>query len=199
MMCSPRCVIVLMVVLLIASVQAGLMFLELSEASPSEYSKQMNNQHIMMIGDSLMRYQFLSLVYLLHKGYFVPENDRPNILMEKTYGSWDSFYNGVTKVLEPRNYCDCIPELHEDHYYIDKKRNISVSFIGYAGLARLPRGGWMPSDEEPFPVSGQCALYNETRWSYPTLEEAFTNFAAKLKPRPTTLILNRMQDTGRAI
>jgi len=181
----------LMVVLciLVPSIEAGLMFLELNETSPLEYSLQMNNQHIAMMGDSLMGYQFLSLAYLLHKKTFVPSEVRPNILIKNSFDSLDEFRMHFKKVLAPRSYQDFGKD-HANHFYFDKERNISITVINYAGFFHTPRGGWVPTELDGFPVEGKSPKFTSTRWNYPTLEETIAKFLSKLNPRPTTLILN---------
>jgi hypothetical protein len=63
-----------------------------------QQQQQQQNQHrptninIVMVGDSLMRYQYLHLVYFLNTGRWVTDDENPNIVNERTYESWINFY-----------------------------------------------------------------------------------------------------------
>ena len=105
----------------------------------SEHSKLMNNQHIVMMGDSLMRYQYLSLVHLVHTDSFVQQDSHPNMLWEKDFNNFSEFYSFTSEKLKPNEYCDCSRstefrhDTYENRYYHDSERNISISYFQYMG------------------------------------------------------------------
>mmetsp|Transcript_17400 Transcript_17400/g.55622 ORF Transcript_17400/g.55622 Transcript_17400/m.55622 type:complete len:251 (-) Transcript_17400:502-1254(-) len=66
-------------------------------------------EHIVMIGDSTMRYQFTTLALALHQGAEVPERSKrePVVYDETTWPSWSEFFQGSTRELGPSATCDC--------------------------------------------------------------------------------------------
>ena len=186
---------------LLWSTQAELMFMELNHSTPTQYSKLMDNQHIVMIGDCLMRYQYLSLVYLLTKNTFIDPKVRPNILNEKDFkGNWINFYKTTNDLFAPNEHCDCFrkpnidegaKDVYENRYYFNKERNISISYLQYFGDREQFSGHWQPSDE----VSRHYhkppdAEYVKPKWVYHSLEKLMSKIAAKLVPKPSVLMLN---------
>ena len=103
--------------------------MELNESSVLLYNKHMDNQHFVLMGDSLMRYQYISLAYLIHNNKVVNPAELPNILLEKTFGGWEPFFAGTHSTLSPNEYCDCSSFGYEHRYYYNPTRNISISFI----------------------------------------------------------------------
>eukprot|EP01032_Pedospumella_encystans_P033530 gene33530-37894_t len=152
------------------------------------YSKLMDNQHIVMVGDSLMRYQYLSLVHLVHTYTFVPANVKPCLLWEGDYGEWNVFFNATNAAFYPNEYCDCYrvsnTVANENRYYYNKERNISISFLSYQGDELSLHGHWSPGDKESNhqyhpPSHGEFIPYN---WEVDSIQEALFDIAAKLKP-----------------
>lgn len=198
-----------------ALVKARLMFEELnvSTSYAHHYSKLMDHQNIVMMGDSLMRYQYLSLVYLVHTNSFVPASLKPNILWEGDYGNWNLFYNATNAVFYPNEYCDCYRVsntiANENRYYYHKERNISIAFIQYQGdnANNKIHGHWSPLDNETNhkyhpPSHGEFIPYH---WEADSIHEALFDHVAKLKPKPSVLILNaglwknHFADTGHRV
>ena len=167
-----------------------------------QYGLSLDNQHIVMIGDSMMRYQYLALAYLVHShSVFTPEN-QPMVLVEQLFDSWLDFHKYTNKVLYPNEYCDCYrvdiqesEQCYENRYYHDPVRNISLSFLLYFGDGDEPihffRGHWQPGDAEGnnhFHAPDNTS--QPYKWQYKHVDELISNIAAKLNPKPTTLVLN---------
>ena len=178
--------------------QARLMFdeLDLSDSLSHHYSKLMDNQHIVMIGDSLMRYQYLSLVYLINTNTFYPADKKPSILWEGDHAGWNAFFNATNWALYPNEFCDCyrLGFINENRYYFHKERNITISYLAYFGdnPEQKLHGHWGPHDNE---TNHQFRAPNikefiPYRWEYNTISEALSAHAAQLKPKPGVLILN---------
>lgn len=183
---------------LLSLAQSRLMFNELNMTNSlaHHYSKLMNNHHIVMIGDSLTRYQYLSLVYLINTNTFYPANKKPSILWEGDHGNWNLFFNATNAALYPNEYCDCyrVGYINENRYFFNKERNITISYIAYFGDAADQKihGHWSPHDNETnhqfhTPTLGDFVPY---RWESNTILEALPDHAAKLDPKPSVLILN---------
>jgi GDSL/SGNH-like Acyl-Esterase family found in Pmr5 and Cas1p len=57
----------------------------------------LRGKHLVLVGDSLTRYQYLSLVYFLESGNW--SSDYPNQMWEKDFKSWNQFYQVITTVI----------------------------------------------------------------------------------------------------
>ena len=182
-------------------IQAELMYMELNHNTPAQYSQLMDNQHVVMIGDCLMRYQYLSLVYLLTTNTFINPNVRPNILNELDFkGDWISFYNTTNQLFAPHEHCDCFrkpsidegaKDVYENRYYFSTERNISISYLQYFGDRQQFSGHWQPSDEVSRHYHKPPDLeYVEPKWVYHSIENLLSKVASKLTPKPSVLVLN---------
>jgi len=179
---------------MIVSVSARLPFEEiLSAESLTKYQAQMDNRHIVFVGDSLMRYQYISLAYWLHTGAFPAHT--PTILFKNNFAHWNAFYGVTNAMLYPAEYCDCTYQGEkvnvENRYYFNEKRNITLSFYSYTGDHRRMHGYWMPGGAA---TNHQFhAPTHETgprKWVVNSIQELFTNIIAKLTPKPSVLLLN---------
>lgn len=57
---------------------------------------------LVMIGDSITRYQYLSLAYFLRHGrWFDPNKTQAHLVNEKSFLGWDNFYQATTNLLSP--------------------------------------------------------------------------------------------------
>lgn len=191
--------VALLVAMLVAlhCVSARLMFMELDAVNSSILSHQLDNQHIVMVGDSLTRYQYLSLVYLAHnEQFYSPAPGTRNILVETTFKSWDNFYSSTNEMFAPNEYCDCyrnssINLVYENRYYYNKNRNLSISYIQYFGDERALHGHWQPSDNETnHHLHKPDHAFVPFHWNYTQVDDAIANIAGKLQPRPSVLLLN---------
>jgi len=177
-------------------IQARLIYVELNASVPGHHTRQFDNQHIVFVGDSLLRYQYLSLTYMVHHGSFYPDDAYPNILMHTTFNDWISFYEGTNAVFGAHEDCDCfrdrneVERIYENRYYFNKERNTSISYIQYFGDTHPLHGHWSPADNESNhdhrPLDHEFQPY---RWQY-SIADALTNIAAKLEPKPSVLLLN---------
>jgi hypothetical protein len=106
---------------------------------------KLRNKHIVMMGDSLMRYQYLALVFALRYHEFIKNDEKPNYLMEHQWGHWGVYLNKTNEALKPNEYCDCfrnVPNglshwdpthIIENRYYIDTRHRINITFITFYG------------------------------------------------------------------
>jgi hypothetical protein len=112
---------------------------------------------IAFLGDSLMRYQTVSLIHYLHTGQWIDEHMEPNLLNEKSFRSdWTTFYEYNSKYFNgPHNFrCDCYrlatfkewaTALSENIFYRDECRDNHVVFLSKFGIFPF-RGHWDPDD-----------------------------------------------------
>jgi len=79
-----------------------------------------HGEHIVMIGDSLTRYQWLALAIGLRQGCAwerPPKGTPHNFTNEPHYegtwmGGWNIFFRGTTSMLGPTAMCDCYRDDH---------------------------------------------------------------------------------------
>jgi hypothetical protein len=113
---------------------SNLTFNSSSQVQPQQKSPaRPHNINIVMMGDSLMRYQYLSLVYFLRWGQWfdpnithvdnlmvestwaghtisAPFNDKHNNNTNNITGSWNTFLYHSNRLLLPYEICDCYRE-----------------------------------------------------------------------------------------
>jgi hypothetical protein len=70
------------------------------------YLKCLSNKRIIIVGDSITRYQYLNLVYFLHLGSWF--SSFPDFTREKDWKSWKAFYMGTNNRLGCTAVCDCL-------------------------------------------------------------------------------------------
>lgn len=92
---------------------------------------------IVLIGDSLMRYQYLSLVYFLrHRDWIDPNQEVKQAVSEQSgFLNWLDFYNQTNAMLSPYEVCDCWRNVTfdkyttENRYYYDPSNDNMVYFF----------------------------------------------------------------------
>ncbi|KAL3156426.1 hypothetical protein ABBQ38_000735 [Trebouxia sp. C0009 RCD-2024] len=84
----------------------------------------LDSRHIVFLGDSLTRYQYLSLVYFLSKGHYMERyggGSSPSLCLEKEWDSWQHFYREGPTILsnatdaEAHEGCDCVKSGWKQH------------------------------------------------------------------------------------
>ena len=167
--------------------------------------------HVVWLGDSLTRYQYLQLVYQVDRDG--PGDDGDFLLNEKKFDSWTDFLNQTSESLfsgQPgggRMTCDCwrdeaggrgdighsrVDMFKENRYYYKRRqgqKNIALSFYWWPG--DLPLQGSVDVGEEC-----NAVLVSATnpppqhKWQTQNTEDFFSEVLSKLVPRPTHIVLN---------
>jgi len=154
------------------------------------------NLRLAFVGDSITRYQYISLVSYLHSGRWIKNSDTPNPVKERDFNSFQNFFAYVSEaVLEGTEACDCfrgaifnVDEVFENRYYAENHNYVSV--LVKAG-GRPSHGHW-----EPGTVYGANRTRFENNsdfvppiWSY-NWTDLILNHIAKLEPKPDFVVLN---------
>lgn len=99
-------------------------------------TEALKNKYLLMIGDSLTRYQYLSLVYTLRHQNPSHVHMNPN-MNENTHGERIQFFKTSNQVLAPYEDCDCSyygRRFFEHRRYHDPHNNVSVTYLMYRGF-----------------------------------------------------------------
>jgi hypothetical protein len=160
-----------------------------------KFRQFLHGQHLIMIGDSLTRYLYVSLTYALKYNRFNIDTIRPNIVKEKEWPTWFSYYNGTTTILEPE-LCDCyrhdsgkIPGTVnvENRYYFDYQYNFNISFFQYWGES--VQGHWQDH--------GDYDIYRQpfqnpviSFWKKDDISQFFSDVIPMLKIKPSIILFN---------
>jgi hypothetical protein len=164
----------------------------------------LRDQHILMVGDSLMRYQYLSLAHLLSKGEFRDKSDpEGKFLRERAFPTWMDFYKFTNEMLvdtvSGSELCDChrledtrdSPNMTENRYFRDYQNNVSLTYIQYFGDLFPLRGHYSPRHSSAFRSNAHAGeLLEASAWSYDSVQHMLTDYATKLLPAPTVLLMN---------
>jgi hypothetical protein len=145
--------------------------------------ESMRNQHMLMVGNSLMRYQYLSLIHLLHTGQFPPKAGA-GFLLNNTHMA--NIQDRAHIIFGSHEFVDIDREhfFREQRHYHDEKRNISISYYLYWGEMFRTYGTSVPDPEHGW---GARKSYN---WSYVGILPLLNNIKLHFYPLPSTLVLN---------
>jgi len=157
-----------------------------------------SNLHIAFMGDSVTRFQYVSLVHYLHTHQWVQETDRPNILSNKGLHHWLDFYNVSSSLVQDK--CDChrgpgkinLDRSFENRYYSDTANNNHVAFIRKMGRAET-HGHWDPSTAFSIERAATDIQTNSSmmyQWQHASWADSIRQHVAKLSPKPDYLVFN---------
>lgn len=176
------------------------------------------NLHIVFVGDSVTRYQYLNLIYYLHTGRWAENDDNPNIGKEEAFGSWLEFYIQINKIFDGKEKCDCYhaegwirkwETVTENRYYSDPIKNNYIAYIQRYGERYPANGHWNSSEnmfDFPSNSSGNETFslnkntnnntkqvyemgFQEPLWRY-GWKGTIRNHIQYLQPRPQYIVLN---------
>lgn len=166
--------------------------------SMKPFIKPPQHLHLVFAGDSLTRYQYLSLVYFLKFDELINPTEVPNMVREKEHATWFEFFKFTNAKLKPYEQCDCFrPEGHkmplmlENRYFYDPDHNNSISFIQKFGHKFTFKSNWNATDvhnEHKF-----IRKEEENDYVIDTLDwpELITDFISKLDPKPRYFVFNQ--------
>ena len=171
------------------------------------------NLNVIFIGDTITRYQYLSLVYFLRWGRWFDLNlERSNLVNEWSFDNpfhsqvYNEFFFQTNIMLQPYELCDCRKikdktsmrdTVIENRYYHDPILNNTVTFLHAFGDELAMHGrikatevyteAWKWSTKEKGLVSHDDTVI---KWQHETWDETVKEYVANIRPRPEFAILN---------
>lgn len=172
--------------------------------------------NIVIVGDSVARYGYLSLVYFLRWGrWFDPGLEKSNLVCEVSFDNpfhtdtYSEFYFQTSRMLQPYELCDCHknadhPNMRkyiiENRYYHDPVHRNSVTFMHAYGNERGVQGRldaqdvyttqWHWDTKEKGLMNHH---WSKPTWQHGTWDELFDNYVSQLNPKPQFAVLNSGQ------
>jgi hypothetical protein len=175
--------------------------------------------NIVIIGDSISRYGYLSLVYFLRWGrWFEPTLEKSNLVNERSFESlfhdnaFGEFYFQTSRMLQPYELCDCYKdedaeaekatEKHiENRYYHDPELKNTVTFLHAYGHQNAIHGRikaseayniskWDWHKEEKHLVRHE---FSDPEWEYDSWAEMIEEYLVQLDRKPDYVIVNAGQ------
>lgn len=112
--------------------------------------------NIVFMGDSISRYQYVSLVHFLRfNNTWIESTDSPNMVVAQTFldhnesgGHWSHYYQQSMARLAPFENCDCFrngknyQQVTENRYFYDPTRNNTITYVQAFGSMPI-HGHWM--------------------------------------------------------
>ena len=102
----------------------------------------LSNKHILFAGDSITRYQYLSLSHLLSRleypQQFGGHKSSPSICIEEEWPSWESFFDGGSALLSAARGAVAIEKVDGDHAALHENRVFRLSgMVGEPADAKI--------------------------------------------------------------
>jgi hypothetical protein len=119
--------------------------LRIKEQQQQQFSS-VQNLRLVFMGDSVTRYQYLSLAYFLRHGrWFDPDITVNNLMNSHSFhhplhpdDDWNEFFLQSNRMLYPLEVCDCLRSRHEEilverRYFYDSVHNNLLVYINMNG------------------------------------------------------------------
>jgi hypothetical protein len=183
-------------------------------ADPKDVDPRPRNLRLVIMGDSMSRYHYISLAHFLKTGQWIsetttfastsakdawksdPKNDNntatPLYCKKPGIQSRQQFYRNTNAMLQPNEGCDC-RSYSENRYFMDTERGNYLTYITKFGK-NATSGRWKPqeisnSTFEKLNVLNAKKKVKEA-WKYEHWNETISNHIAKLRPKPNFLLFN---------
>lgn len=168
--------------------QAGITVMS-DEVFLKQSLETLKGHHVVFIGDSLTRYQYLALIHSLQFGTLVTESVFPSIVEERHWMSWAHFYNGTNNLFYPNEFCDCYRSKEqnvENRYFFLPSHSINVTYYCFYGTSI--HGHW--HDQYDFDKFRMPWVYQTDFFWDKTLFDFLYHTFAQLNPTPTLVVMN---------
>ncbi len=111
------------------------------------FGQCLRGRHLLFLGDSLTRFQYMSLVQFLTLHSWTPFHNQSLPLSEverHRWGSWEAYFQGTTARLQGLEICDCFrvdgqPSMLENRYWYSPFLNLRISMVFLLGAKAITR------------------------------------------------------------
>lgn len=178
----------------------------LQHKSPS--SSVLRDIQMVLIGDSVMRYQYLSLAFRLKYGFWFDETMwYYNLVNERSFDdpyhnhTWGEFLFHTHQILQPHEVtCDChrkpvaaMLQVVENRYYHDPVRNNSLEFFLAYGHTSPLSGRLLPHQVWNQTNEWQKLAFSKFQgrvWKHHDWSDAIRHHVQLLNPQPRHIVMN---------
>eukprot|EP00966_Prymnesium_polylepis_P334937 7390282-Prymnesium_polylepis.2 len=153
------------------------------------------NTHLLFIGESTMRFQYLLLAWALKHGVEYRDSDQPandprrlyNIYSFSAGGrrdppNWRAFLEYTSAALRPHEHCDCRrndpTELHIENRYF-RLGSVQLTYLARMGREQL-QGVWWPGDDDSLRVIHDAGT--DARWTRQNISSGVIDLLPLLHP-----------------
>jgi len=175
------------------------------EAKQGALLNKLKNKHVVFLGDSVTRYQYLNLAHHLLHGK-APE--KPFFFYHEA-SEWNSWFPDSNQRLQSDNgheICDCWrgdpskgQNFVENRFLEMPKANVSVTYLPWLDSKHSFTAHWTPDQGYPIQTGcrpGACDASSQELQTLGSHGEEGTiaflkNYVMKLKPTPTHIVMNR--------
>ena len=182
-----------------------------SVSTPSSSTETRSKDHrpsglrLVLMGDSLTRYQYVSLAYFLRHGHWFNESKvDPHLVNEHSYGSFEKFFEATTAELSPYERCDCYRPnkpirsifhvVTENRYFWEPTHDNAVAFITLFGSNRRYHGSFSPEDAfhdiDKYKFNHSLFRPEQLIWKMSEWHEVVEKHVAQLDPKMTHVVMN---------
>jgi hypothetical protein len=155
---------------------------------------------LVLIGDSITRYQYLSLAFFLRHGKWFDPKQKPHLVDQNSYirkafkdPGWAYFFRETNRLLSPMEKCDCFRErwpnikyvdrhVMENRYFHDPERNNTLTYLQAYGNTISVLHGRISPEEALHNDWTEFAHVNSTwQWQYSDWGDALERYVTRLK------------------
>ena len=157
--------------------------------------------HVVFIGDSLLRYEYIALALAYHFANAAVEqkSDISMLRHKPSTMTWSEYYSVTSGLLQPNEFCDCYrrdtnstrpherPLWIENRYYHDPHRDVTFTFVLWVGSHYSSAlVAWWPGQNDSLrrPHADEPKLLRELR------VDALGGFLQQLTPPITHIVVN---------
>ena len=113
---------------------------DINELSHAHVTQCLKGKHIMIMGDSISRYQYYNLAQFLESSYWHPLVVPASEHSRGWEGRYNGMYEGVNARLHGHEICDCGRTDNltiENHYYFHPRLGIRLTFVWRTGINNI--------------------------------------------------------------
>ena len=158
------------------------------------FDDALSSRHLALVGDSITRFQYLSLGHALSQGEAPPPFEYFRLRNGTRPSQWTGFFAESSAALthgRATEYCDCSGSpLHEDRYLRVPRLDARLSFFSWRSEMM---GQWRPKEAQNWPP-GRGVDHRKvagTAWHYKDARKLLSNVVLQLRPPPNWVVIGR--------